>query len=317
MRLAVVMCSSGLLACSLDSGGAGLADTLGDGATSSTSGTQTPTSSPSGDSDSISTSAGDASASGGDGPTSSTAASDTSESTTTQGNTATESASGGTSTSGTSTPGTTSTGTTSEGDDEGDDDGDDDGGDDETTAAQPEVEHLQNADLDTCTQPLWCFYNGDIDYGTGDGVWSQECFEASLPPPFEITQVHYVVAETGNNPVAIDLQIRPRDGNLPGGPPTTIGLPVAYSSEGEHTFELPDPVQIDDSEFCIGFRVPDTNSDGAVGIAVDDTGTTPGLSWLRLSGSGACNVAQWLDATTDSLTGDGNWCIDVMIREVF
>ena len=66
----------------------------------------------------------------------------------------------------------------------------------------------------------------------------------------------------------------------------------------------------------MGFRIPNTGQSGAVGLAVDTTDDLAGHSWVRINGGGGCDVLNWIDASTDSITNDGNWCIDAMIREV-
>lgn len=300
-------CFTVLVGCSLDSGGGGQAGTLGDSAsdTESSTGDSASTNPPGSDTNSTTAASDSASATGSEATSSETMSTDSGPSLTTGPEPTTAPTSMG------STGGDPSTTSDSDGTTSGSTGG-------ETTAAQPQEEHLQNADQNTCTEPLWCFYNGNTADPTGDETWVQECFLATLDPPFELTEVHWFVGDTGGSPGAMDLEVREVSDGQPASPPLAIiDLPQELSTEGEHTFELPNPVQIDETRFCVGFRIPDNGSSGAVGIAVNTIGSQPGLSWLRINGDSGCDVfPNWIDATTESITNDGNWCLDATIREV-
>lgn len=301
----LLSCYGLIAACSFDGAGSGGAATLGEGTGPGTESGDSASSNTQG-SNTNSTTASDASASGEEGPNPNT--SDSGPVTTGPGPTS-DPTQGETSVgdSGSTTAVSATSGNPT------------DGGQ-ETTAAQPEEEHLQNADQDNCNTALWCFFADGNNVGspTGDETWTQECFTATLDPPFELTEVHWFIADTGSNPTALDLQIRPVENNGPGGPPLVIALPGNYSDQGEHTYVLQNPVQIDSTRFCVGFRAPSNGqSSGAVGFAVDTTQQMSGVSFIRIDGESGCDLfPDWYDASNDQFSNDGNWCLDVKIRQI-
>jgi hypothetical protein len=185
----------------------------------------------------------------------------------------------------------------------------------DTDAVRPKEEYLSNTDQDTCTQPLWCF-SGAITNPTGTAFDAQGCFAATLEPPFEITQVHYTVADAGATPLGMVLEIRGTDASWPGDVVQSWDLPLELSSPGAHVFTLPQPLEWTSPRLCVGVSVPSGTSDQAVGMAIDTTGTVEQRSWLRMFGGGACSIPSWADTATSGFTPSGNWCIGTTIREI-
>jgi hypothetical protein len=187
----------------------------------------------------------------------------------------------------------------------------------ETTEAPPPAEeHLTNTDHALCGGPIWCFYSPGND-PAGPLTWAQECFTPSLTPPYEITEVHWTVADAGASPVQMQVQLRSVVDGRPGATiDTSSPLPVSYSQPGEHTYVFQNPEVLNDPGFCIGLRIPEGGTSGAVGIARVDTNEVPGVSWLRIQMDGqGCNThPNWLDTTTATM--HGNLCIGVTVREV-
>jgi hypothetical protein len=186
---------------------------------------------------------------------------------------------------------------------------------DEETGPKPlQEEYLANGDHDTCTQPLWC-YSGSIDNPTGTAFDAQDCFTSTLTPPFEITHLHYTVANAGAMPVGMMLEVRELSGAQPGNPVQSWSLAPQSSMPGSYVFELPVPLLWSSSSFCAGVSVPSGTSTQAVGMAVDTGSPLAGVSWLRMFGPTGCSVPSWSDITNPEYTSSGNWCIAATIRE--
>jgi hypothetical protein len=191
--------------------------------------------------------------------------------------------------------------------------------DGETTEAELPEEHLFNTDHAACNGPSWCFYSPSGD-PVGSRTWTQECFTPSISPPYEITELHWTVADAGVSPVQLRMELRARvDGQPAPDPPSAESepLPVSYSQAGEHTYVFPNPPVIDAQEFCIGLQIPEGGTDGAVGIARVSTNEVAGVSWRRIQSSDVCNThPSWIDTTASGLTLHGNFCISVKVRAV-
>jgi hypothetical protein len=50
-----------------------------------------------------------------------------------------------------------------------------------------------------------------------------------------------------------------------------------------------------------------------LGVAVDETSTLPDLSFIRLTGSGACDIQSFVDVIDLDPEPSGNWCIEALI----
>lgn len=181
---------------------------------------------------------------------------------------------------------------------------------------EPGVHHLSNSDQTDCTQPLWCQFNADVTVPGGDPIEGQECFVSPIAPPFELTEMHYIVATTHTDLEEFALRIYERDG----GPPTeviaTINLTSVEATPIEHYFELEPPVMIDTQEFCVGFAAEEPGLESAIGMAVDGDSAIAGLSFVRMEGSGDCDIPDWEDASDHAPPPAGNWCMDATIREM-
>jgi hypothetical protein len=183
----------------------------------------------------------------------------------------------------------------------------------EETGPKPlQEEYLANGDHDTCTQPLWC-YSGSIDNPTGTAFDAQDCFTATLTPPFEITHLHYTVANAGATPVGMMVEVREPSGSQPGNVVQSWNLSPQSSMPGSYVFELPEPLLWSSTSFCAGVSVPSGTSTQAVGMAVDTMSPLAGVSWLRVFGGSGCDIPNWADATL--YNPSGNWCIAATIRE--
>jgi hypothetical protein len=180
----------------------------------------------------------------------------------------------------------------------------------------PAVHHLSNSDQTDCSQPLWCQFNGDVTVPGGDPIEGQECFVSPVAPPFELIEMHYIVAITHTDLEEFSLRIYERDG----GPPTDVVVSIPLTSVEatpiEHYFELDPPVVIDTQEFCVGFAAEEPGLESAIGMAVDGDSSVPGVSFVRMEGSGDCDIPDWEDATAHAPPPSGNWCMDATIREM-
>ena len=185
-----------------------------------------------------------------------------------------------------------------------------------TTGGTPMVHHLASTDQSNCDQPLWCF-TGDVWTEHGDPIYGQQCFTSPIAPPFELISVHYVVADVAPELDNFFIEVHSRDD---AGPTDLLFSELkaaidATPGSHEHVFEP--AVQIDDSEFCVGFATPYEGLAGALGMAVDVGSSVSDVSFIRLEGPTGCVIALWSDVIDDQdPTPSGNWCIDVQIREM-
>lgn len=190
--------------------------------------------------------------------------------------------------------------------------------DDESSSdgGEPAVHHLSNSDQTDCTQPLWCQFNADVTVPGGDPIEGQECFVSPIAPPFELFEMHYIVATTHTDLEEFSLRIYERDG----GPPTEVVVSIPLTSVEatpiEHYFDIDPPVTIDTQEFCVGFAAEEPGLESAIGMAVDGDSSVAGVSFVRMEGSGDCDIPDWEDATDHAPPPAGNWCMDATIREL-
>lgn len=171
------------------------------------------------------------------------------------------------------------------------------------------VEALQNdngtCDMNEvgCTDPM----------GTaGNPQDAVECYQSTLVPPIDVTQVQYAFGSSVPLPAAADLVIFEwaGPGNAPGMLIDQIPLDPAIDIVlGAYDFVLPTPVNLATAGFCVGV----SGTDPADGFRLDfANGDAPtGETYLRAS---ACGLANFAEATTLMLPG--NFCIRPTVTSV-
>jgi hypothetical protein len=185
-----------------------------------------------------------------------------------------------------------------------------------SSGGEAQTFHLMNGDQATCDEPLWCYYNGNVTIPAGDPIEGQECFVAPIEPPFELIEMHYVVASTHTELEAFQLRIYARDGGAPTRLIEAIDATSVEASPIEHYYEIDPPIVIDSQEFCVGFGAFDDGVAASIGMAIDTTSAIGDVSYVRMEGSGECDIPDWEDATTHEPAPAGNWCIDATIRSI-
>jgi hypothetical protein len=148
----------------------------------------------------------------------------------------------------------------------------------------------------------------------GGPISASECFSTTLEPPFELLDVHYIVRGRSDELGSFDLQIRTLDEGEPGDVVFSQTIHPATVVMGDNVVTLTDPPQIETSEFCVGFDAPGSGLTSALGIAVDESSSLEDVSWLRMVGTGPCNL-EWEDIMEIEPNPTGNWCIDVNVRQ--
>lgn len=176
--------------------------------------------------------------------------------------------------------------------------------------------NVMNGDQASCDEPLWCYYNGNIMIPAGDPIEGQECFVAPIEPPFELIEMHYIVATTHTELEAFQLRIYARDGGAPTRLIQAIDATSVEASPIEHYYEIEPPIVIDTQEFCVGFGAFEDGVASSIGMAIDPTSAIDAVSYVRMEGSGECDIPDWEDATTHEPAPAGNWCIDATIRSI-
>lgn len=206
-----------------------------------------------------------------------------------------------------------------------DDSGDGEGSSTTTTTGEPSdgtstgevppplTELLEHASFDACNLPLWCYSNGDIFDPAGGPMWMQECFTATLEPPFELTELEAVVS--GLHLAVGTVQVQVRERTAGGGPGATIATRIVSVVGGHNTIAVVPPIAIDQAEVCIGLAATQSGLAGALGVAVNESATEGGISWFRLEGGEGCNYPSWADVIAETPTPTGNWCIRGTIAE--
>lgn len=183
--------------------------------------------------------------------------------------------------------------------------------DDTTTGVDVQIEQLQNVSFADCSQPLWCF-NGNIFNGTGDAQTAIECFTASLPPPFEVAEVEFYVADDDSDMGSFDFEVRGWNGGPPGNVLAMVPIASNSISLGMNTIEPPAPITIQTPGFCVGFATPQGME---VGFGVDvGSACGPGTSFQTLLGSGSCNVVE-AETCSSMPTPTANWCFGATIEK--
>ncbi len=180
----------------------------------------------------------------------------------------------------------------------------------------PATHHLSNSDQAECGDPLWCFFNGNVGVPVGDPIEGQECFVAPIDPPFELTEMHYIVAATHTDLEAFQLRIYAREGGVPTRLIEALDVTSVEATPIEHYFEFDPAIVIDTQEFCVGFGAFEPSVASAIGMAVNTASAVPDVSYVRMEGSGNCDIPDWEDASLHDPVPAGNWCMDATIREL-
>jgi hypothetical protein len=189
----------------------------------------------------------------------------------------------------------------------------DDGG---TTGGGAMVHHLMSTDQSACNEPLWCFVD-DVWNEYGDPIYGQQCFTSPVAPPFELISVHYIVADVAPELLGFQLEVHSRDETGPTGTIAFEQKSAADATPGHHEHVFATPVQIVESQFCVGFATPYVGLAAALGMAVDIGTSVSDVSFIRLEGPTGCAIPLWSDVIDDrDPIPSGNWCIDVQIREI-
>jgi hypothetical protein len=176
--------------------------------------------------------------------------------------------------------------------------------------------NLMNGDQASCDEPLWCYFNGNVTIPAGDPIEGQECFVAPIDPPFELIEMHYVVASTHTDLEAFQIRVYAREGGAPTRLIEAIDETSVEASPIEHYYAFDEPIVIDTQEFCVGFGAFEDGVASSIGMAIDSGSAIDGVSYVRMEGSGECDIPDWEDATTHEPAPAGNWCMDATIRSI-
>lgn len=180
----------------------------------------------------------------------------------------------------------------------------------------PDEELLEHATFGGCIEPLWC-YSGDVFNPAGGAMWMQECFTASLAPPFELVELEVVVRGLAAQVTNVDVEVYANNGAA--GPGPLLGsrsVDVAGLGIGSNIITVDTPISINQANICIGVAAPDAGLAGALGVAVNEGFTQGDVSFFRLQGGGGCNHPAWTDVIDLNPNPAGNWCIRGTIREL-
>jgi hypothetical protein len=185
-----------------------------------------------------------------------------------------------------------------------------------SSGGEAQTFHLMNGDQATCDEPLWCYYNGNVTIPAGDPIEGQECFVAPIEPPFELIEMHYIVASTHTELEDFQLRFYAREGGAPTRLIDAIDLTSVEASPIEHYYAIEPPIVIDSQEFCVGFGAFEDGVASSIGMAIDTASAIADVSYVRMEGTGECDIPDWEDATTHEPAPAGNWCIDATIRSI-
>lgn len=181
----------------------------------------------------------------------------------------------------------------------------------------PQVEEvLERASLGSCYEPMWC-YLGDVFNPAGGPMWMQECFTATLAPPFELVELEVIVRGLAPEVSNVQLEVYAHDGMT--GPGMLLGtrpVDVAGLAIGANAIAVMPPIPIDQANVCFGLAAPDPGLAGSLGVSVNEAFVQPEVSFFRLQGGGGCNFPAWADVMDVNPMPAGNWCIRGTIREL-
>jgi len=145
-----------------------------------------------------------------------------------------------------------------------------------TSTGVPDFEpfSVQNYTDDKCIFYAGCFSQQDV---LPTKLHATECFSTDIAPPFMIESVSAMIAfPLGNAPVQVGLH----SADAPGAQAiATVNLPPFPGGDGLHEFVLPEPILVEDSQFCV--RISGGNVNTAMPMGYDHkTNGTPD-SYIR------------------------------------
>ena len=175
-----------------------------------------------------------------------------------------------------------------------------------TTCDTREV--LQNHD-DTCFASLGC---GDMGGTLGNPQHMFECFrDVVIPPPFWLTTVDYRIDTGTPAPAALDLEVYAWSGS--GAPETrlaTVPLIDGDLTGGAHSVQLAEPIQVENSAFCVALSGTDPMDGFRVNYST--TAASSETSWFKAS---TCGVSVTTEVSA-VLGSDGTWCMSATVDKV-
>jgi hypothetical protein len=148
-------------------------------------------------------------------------------------------------------------------------------------------------------------------------MWMQECFTATLAPPFELVELEVIVRGLAPEVSNVQLEVYAHDGMT--GPGMLLGtrpVDVAGLAIGANAIAVMPPIPIDQANVCFGLAAPDPGLAGSLGVSVNEAFVQPEVSFFRLQGGGGCNFPAWADVMDVNPMPAGNWCIRGTIREL-
>jgi hypothetical protein len=156
--------------------------------------------------------------------------------------------------------------------------------------------------------------NGDCSQYLGCGGNPQklvECFsDATLTPPFQLTQVTYSIDANLGPADALNIDVYEWAGDgPPGAGIVAIPLQAADMTAGEHTVDIGIPVELDSADFCIGFTAL-TPAGAGFALSRSPTVSVAGSSWIQAP---PCNLNNF--TTNDDVGFAGNYCIGATITK--
>lgn len=169
-------------------------------------------------------------------------------------------------------------------------------------------EHLQLYIPENCDEPLWC-------YNTQQGVFSglprlvrsSVCFVPTMPPPYRVTRVGYIIAATfGDLSGDTRLEVHALADGGPGNLLYDQLLDPAALVPGYDEVSLTTPPTIEKPGFCVGLSGGRSSPGAGLGVAVDPSG--PAL--MEAYYAGGCNGLPWTDILELKPNPTGRWCID-------
>jgi hypothetical protein len=170
--------------------------------------------------------------------------------------------------------------------------GEDDGGLPVTEA------NLENTDLASCTDRVGCW--GQIPAGPWTAV---ECFDSPVDPPYDVTNLRFVVGWITNSFDDLDIIVYERTASGLPGDVVWSGYMTNQPDEGMNdiSFGMQAPT-VNTPGFCLAFRVPDGGWDGGIEYATNTSAPVSDGSYY-----GNCGVTSW--------TGLGeSWCIGARVE---
>ncbi len=175
----------------------------------------------------------------------------------------------------------------------------------------PEQETLARSDFNDCSVPFWCIYDpGNPFEGPPNQQFSaQECFNATLTPPFELRELDFVVGGINGNVDDVRVRVYARNGSNGRGA-LLAEQAVGPAVMGVNAVDLTPPLVIEQQDICIG--VVSQTGNAALGVAMDETIAQNNVSFFRVSGD--CNWG-WTDVYDVESNPTGNWCIHGLIVE--